>query len=155
MNFSFKYRRIGSFMIDMAIIRMFAQVIVDIYLGVVAYLGKGADLSLSFQDSGALPILLLLFVTVMLVFIGTYVGYHWICYKLLGNSLSRYFLHLRVEKVDGTTITTQGYLKREFERVVLCVATLGVYLFYSGAQFVTFGYPPLHDKRNGTRVVES
>jgi len=155
MNFSFRYRRIGAFMIDLAIIKMFAQIIVDIYFGVVAYLGKGAGVSLSLHDSIALPMLLLLLITVMLVFIGTYVGYHWMCYKLLGNSLSRYFLRLKVEMTDGSPMTASCYLKREFEKAVLCIATVGGYLFFSGAQFVAFGYPPLHEKRSNTMVVES
>ena len=154
MNIAFKYRRIGSFMIDLAIVRMFAQVGIDIYLGIVAYVSKGAGVSLSPESSLALPILLLLSVIVLLVFIGVYVGYHWVCYKLLGNSLSRYFLRLKVVSTDNSVITTSRYLKRELEKIVLCVATVGVYMFYSGAQFIAFGYFPYHDKRNKTKVVE-
>ena len=153
MNIGFKYRRVGSFMIDLAIVRMFAQVGIDIYLGVVAYLSKGAGLSLSPESWTVLPILLLLSVVSLLVFIGIYVGYHWICYKLLGNSLSRYFLHLKVVSTDSREMTSRRYLKRELEKIVLCIATVGVYMFYSGAQFVAFGYLPYHDKRNKTKVV--
>ncbi|WP_160061450.1 RDD family protein [Psychromonas sp. L1A2] len=153
MNIGFKYRRVGSFMIDLAIVRMFAQVGIDIYLGVVAYLSKGAGLSLSPESWTVLPILLLLSVVSLLVFIGIYVGYHWVCYKLLGNSLSRYFLHLKVVSTDSREMTSRRYLKRELEKIVLCIATVGVYMFYSGAQFVAFGYLPYHDKRNKTKVV--
>ena len=155
MNIAFKYRRIGSFMIDLAIVRMFAQVGIDIYLGVVAYMSKGANVSLSPESALALPILLLLSVVVLLVFIGVYVGYHWVCYKLLGNSLSRYFLRLKVVSTDNSEVTSGCYLKRELEKIVLCVATVGVYMFYSGAQFIGFGYSPYHDKRNKTQVIES
>lgn len=155
MNIGFKYRRIGSFMIDLAIVRMFAQVGIDIYLGVVAYLSEGAGLSLSPESWMALPILLLLSVVTLLVFIGIYVGYHWICYKLLGNSLSRYFLHLKVVSTDSREMTSRRYLKRELEKIVLCIATVGVYIFFSGAQFVAFAYLPYHDKRNKTKVVDS
>jgi hypothetical protein len=154
MNIGFKYRRIGSFLIDLAIVRMFAQIGIDIYLGVVAYLSEGAGLSLSPQSWMALPILLLLSVVALLVFIGIYIGYHWLCYKLLGNSLSRYFLHLKVVSTDSREMTNRRYLKRELEKIVLCIATVGVYMFYSGAQFVAFGYLPYHDKRNKTKVVE-
>ncbi|MCG6202624.1 RDD family protein [Psychromonas antarctica] len=154
MNIGFKYRRIGSFLIDLAIVRMFAQIGIGIYLGIVAYLSKGAGLSLSPESWMALPILLLLSVVVLLVFIGIYIGYHWLCYKLLGNSLSRYFLHLKVVSTDSREMTNRRYLKRELEKIVLCIATVGIYMFYSGAQFVAFGYLPYHDKRNKTKVVE-
>ena len=155
MNIAFKYRRIGSFMIDLAIVRMFAQVGIDIYLGGVAYMSKGANVSLSPESALVLPLLLLLSVVVLLVFIGIYVGYHWVCYKLLGNSLSRYFLRLKVVSYDNSEITSACYLKRELEKIVLCVATVGMYMLYSGAQFISFGYSPYHDKRNRTLVIES
>lgn len=155
MNIGFKYRRIGSFMIDLAIVRMFAQIGIEVYFGIITFLGKGAGLSLSPESLLTLPILLLLSVIALLVFIGVYVGYHWLCYRLLGNSLSRYFLGLKVVSSYGEPMTRKRYLKREFEKMVLCIATVGVYLFYSAAQFITFGYPPYHDKRNNTQVVES
>jgi len=155
MNIGFKYRRIGSFLIDLAIVRMFAQIGVDIYLGIVAYMSKGASVSLSPDSAFALPILLLLSVMVLLVFIGIYVGYHWLCYKLLGNSLSRYFLRLKVVTLDNQPLTSGCYLKRELDKIVLCIATVGGYLFYSGAQFIGFGYSPYHDQRNNTQVIES
>jgi hypothetical protein len=155
MNLGFKYRRVGSFIIDLTIVRMFAQIAIELYFGVVAYLSKGTGLSLSLNSTITLPLLLLLSVITLLVFIAVYVGYHWICYKLLGNSLSRYFLRLQVISTEGEPITKSRYLKRELEKIVLCVATVGLYMFYSGAQFVSFGYPPYHDKRNNTQVVES
>lgn len=155
MLLGFKYRRIGSFLIDLAIVRMFAQLGIQVYFAVVTYLGKGAGVSLSLNDTMSLPVLLLLSVMVLLLFIGAYVGYHWVCYKLLGNSLSRYFLHIQVVSDNDEPMTQRRYLKREFEKVLLCVTTVGLYLFYSGAQFVTFGYPPYHDKRNHTKVVDA
>ncbi|HEY5716522.1 MAG TPA: RDD family protein [Psychromonas sp.] len=155
MNLGFKYRRIGTFLIDLAIVRMFAQIGIDIYFAAVAYLSKGTGLSLSLNSALTVPVLLLLSVVALLVFIAVYVGYHWVCYKLLGNSLSRYFLHLKVVSSDAEPMTSSRYLKRELEKIVLCVATVGIYLFYSGAQFVTFGYMPYHDKRNNSQVVES
>ena len=155
MLLGFKYRRIGSFLIDLAIIRMFAQLGIQVYFGVVTYLTKGTGVSLSPSDTMTLPVLLLLLVMVLLIFIGVYVGYHWLCYKLLGNSLSRYFLHIKVISDNDEPMTQGRYLKREFEKVLLCVATVGIYLFYSGAQFLTFGYPPYHDKRNNTKVVDA
>lgn len=155
MFLGFRYRRIGSFLIDLAIVRMFAELGIQVYFGLVTYLGKGAGVSLSLGDNITLPVLLVLSVMVLLLFIGVYVGYHWICYKLLGNSLSRYFLHIKVVSDNGEPLTQNRYLKREFEKILLSVATLGIYLFYSGAQFVTFGYTPYHDKQNNTKVVDA
>lgn len=154
MNFGFKYRRLGAFMIDLAIVRMFAQVGINIYLGVIAYLGQGTGMRLSLNGTWALPLLLLLMVTVMMVFIGIYIGYHWICYRLVGNSLSRYFLRLQVVSTDGEPLSVARYLKREFDKALFCLATVGIYPLYSGAQFISFGYTPWHDKRNKTKVIQ-
>lgn len=154
MNFGFKYRRVGAFMIDLAIVKMFAQVGINLYLGIIAYLGNGAPVQPSLNGSWALPLLLLLLISVMLVFIGIYLGYHWLCYRLLGNSLSRYFLRLKVASADGEALTASRYLKREFDKAVLSIATLGIYPFFSGAQFISYGYTPWHDKRNKTEVIE-
>lgn len=155
MLLGFKYRRIGSFCIDMAIIKMFAQLVIQVWFGIIAYLGQGAGWSLSLNSTMTLPALLLISVMVLLLFIGTYVGYHWLCYKLLGNSLSRYFLHIKVVDNNDEPLSQSRYLKREFEKVSLCVATVGIYLFYSGAQFITFGYAPYHDRRSNTKVVDA
>ncbi len=90
-----------------------------------------------------------------LIFIGVYVGYHWVCYRFIGTSLSRYFLRVKVVSADGSAVSQSVYLKREFEKAVLCMATLGLYAFYSGAQFLAFSRAPLHDTRNNTKVVDA
>ncbi len=153
--FGYKYRRLGTFMIDLAIIRMFAQVAMNIYLGIVTYLGQGSGVSFSINDALALPILLGLYLSVLLIFIGVYVGYHWVCYRFIGTSLSRYFLRVKVVSTDNTPVSQSVYLRREFEKAVLCVATLGLYALYSGAQFFAFSRAPLHDTRNNTQVVDA
>lgn len=155
MGFKFKYRRMGSFLLDLVIVKIFAQVGIDLYLGIVAYLSKGSGTSLAFTDTLALPVLLCLYVMVLLVFIGIYMGYHWICYAFLKTSLSRYFLGLKVVSDEGLPLEAKTYMKREFEKILWSVATLGLYVFYSGAQYLTFSNPPLHDKRNHSQVVES
>ncbi|OBU15203.1 hypothetical protein AYY19_05530 [Photobacterium aquimaris] len=155
MGFTLKYRRIGTFMIDMAIVQMFAMVGRDIYLGVIAYISKGTGMTLSLNDGIALPALLLLFIGLMLLFIGVFMGYQWICYRLLGTSLSRYLLSVQVVSTDDKPLTKQRYLKREFNKIYLCVATLGLYPLYCGAQYLAFSNPPMHDRTNHTTVVES
>ncbi len=155
MNFNYKYRRIGTFVIDFAIINMFAQVGINIYLGIVAYLGKGTGVSISLNGALALPALWALYLVTLLVVIGVFVGYHWVCYRLIGTSLSRYFLRLHVVSTDDKPLTQSVYLRREFEKAVLCIATMGIYAFYSGAQFIAFSRAPWHDTRNHTKVIDS
>ncbi|MEC6815770.1 RDD family protein [Photobacterium toruni] len=154
MSFKLKYRRIGTFMIDMAIVQMFAMVGRDIYLGIIAYISNGTGATLSLNDTMALPALLLLFMGLMLLFIGVFMGYQWICYRLLGTSLSRYLLSVQVVATDEQPLTKQRYLKREFNKIYLCVATLGLYPLYCGAQYLAFSNPPWHDRTNHTTVVE-
>jgi len=155
MEFKQKYKRLGCFVIDIAIVQMFATLGRDIYLGVVAYASQGTGTTVSLADAAALPVLLTLIVGVMLVTIGVYMGYHWVCYRLLGNSFSRYFLRLEVVTQDGQSLTQSCYLRREFQKIYLSIATLGIYVLYSGAQYLTFGYKPWHDKKFATQVVES
>lgn len=83
MSFKHKYKRVGAFVIDMAIVQMFAMIARDIYLGVLAYASQGTGVAFSFNDAVALPVLLMIIVGVMFITIGVYMGYHWLCYRLL------------------------------------------------------------------------
>ncbi|MGR5280436.1 RDD family protein [Photobacterium damselae] len=153
MNFALKYKRIGTFLIDLSIVQMFVMVAQDLYLGIIAYISKGTGAKISLNDAMALPTLLALIIGIMMLFIGIYMGYQWLCFRLLGTSLSRYLLSVKVVSTDGKTLTKERYLKREFNKIYLCVATLGLYAFYSGAQFLAFSHLPWHDKKNHTTVV--
>ncbi|AWK81502.1 TPA: RDD family protein [Photobacterium damselae] len=153
MNFALKYKRIGTFLIDLSIVQMFVMVAQDLYLGIIAYISKGTGAKISLNDAMALPTLLALIIGIMMLFIGIYMGYQWLCFRLLGTSLSRYLLSVKVVSTDGKTLTKERYLKREFNKIYLCVATLGLYALYSGAQFLAFSHLPWHDKKNHTTVV--
>ncbi|ENO8808421.1 TPA: RDD family protein [Photobacterium damselae] len=153
MNFALKYKRIGTFLIDLSIVQMFVMVAQDLYLGIIAYISKGTGAKISLNDAMALPTLLALIIGIMMLFIGIYMGYQWLCFRLLGTSLSRYLLSVKVVSTDGKTLTKERYLKREFNKIYLCVATLGLYALYSGAQFLAFSHLPWHDKKNYTTVV--
>ncbi|BAX53575.1 RDD family protein [Photobacterium damselae subsp. piscicida] len=146
MNFALKYKRIGTFLIDLSIVQMFVMVAQDLYLGIIAYISKGTGAKISLNDAMALP-------TLLALIIGIYMGYQWLCFRLLGTSLSRYLLSVKVVSTDGKTLTKERYLKREFNKIYLCVATLGLYALYSGAQFLAFSHLPWHDKKNHTTVV--
>lgn len=154
MSFKHKYKRVGAFVIDMAIVQMFAMIVRDIYLGVLAYASQGTGAHFSFNDAIALPVLLMIIIGVMFVTIGVYMAYHWISYRLLSNSFSRYFLRLSVESTSDEPMTEARYLKREFQKIYFSVATLGLYILYNGAQFLAHSHPPWHDKKNSTTVVE-
>ncbi|ARR49672.1 hypothetical protein ETN89_10915 [Photobacterium damselae subsp. damselae] len=153
MNFALKYKRIGTFLIDLSIVQMFVMVAQDLYLGIIAYISKGTGAKISLNDAMALPTLLALIIGIMMLFIGIYMGYQWLCFRLLGTSLSRYLLSVKVVSTDGKTLIKERYLKREFNKIYLCVATLGLYALYSGAQFLAFSHLPWHDKKNHTTVV--
>ncbi|WIH28017.1 RDD family protein [Photobacterium damselae] len=153
MNFALKYKRIGTFLIDLSIVQMFVMVAQDLYLGIIAYISKGTGAKISLNDAMALPTLFALIIGIMMLFIGIYMGYQWLCFRLLGTSLSRYLLSVKVVSTDGKTLTKERYLKREFNKIYLCVATLGLYALYSGAQFLAFSHLPWHDKKNHTTVV--
>ncbi|BDR33875.1 hypothetical protein PDY_09230 [Photobacterium damselae subsp. damselae] len=153
MNFALKYKRIGTFLIDLSIVQMFVMVAQDLYLGIIAYISKGTGAKISLNDAMALPTLLALIIGIMMLFIGIYMGYQWLCFRLLGTSLSRYLLSVKVVSTDGKTLTKERYLKRELNKIYLCVATLGLYALYSGAQFLAFSHLPWHDKKNHTTVV--
>lgn len=154
MSFALKYRRVGTFVIDMAIVQMFAMVATNIALSLISYLAQGAGVTLSLNNTMALPVLLLLLIGTMFIFIGVFMGYHWVCYQLLGTSLSRYLLSVKVVSDTEQPLTKQRYMKREFDKIYLSVATLGLYSLYSGAQYLTFSYLPWHDKKNQTTVIE-
>ena len=153
MNFALKYKRIGTFLIDLSIVQIFVMVAQDLYLGIIAYISKGTGAKISLNDAMALPTLLALIIGIMMLFIGIYMGYQWLCFRLLGTSLSRYLLSVKVVSTDGKTLIKERYLKREFNKIYLCVATLGLYALYSGAQFLAFSHLPWNDKKNHTTVV--
>lgn len=155
MSFNLKFKRVGTFMIDLSIVQMFTVIAKEIYVAVLLYSSQQASFEFSLNADYALPTLLLIMIGVMLILVAVYMGYHALCYKLLGNSLSRYFLSLKVESLHSTPLDKKHYLKREFDKIYLTVATLGLYPLYAGAQFLAHGNPPWHDKKYQTQVVES
>lgn len=155
MSLALKYRRAGAFIIDMSIVQMFALVAKEVYLSIVSTVSHGIGFNFSLNDNIALPVLLLWMIGMMLIVIGIYMGYHALCYKLLGNSLSRYFLSLKVESRHQVEFDRSHYLKREFDKIFMTIATLGFYALYAGAQYIAHSNPPWHDKKYQTQVVES
>ncbi len=155
MSIKEKFRRTGAFVIDLSIAKMFTQVLVS---GVMAFLSiafksSGLEKSLTFNDTMALPLLLTMYVFILILFIGIYVGYHWVCYRFVGNSLARYFLGLKVVAVTGAEqVSLQTYLTREFYKICLSLCTIGLYPLYAAAQYYSFSRLPYHDQKNAATV---
>ncbi len=102
----------------------------------------------------ALPALLLLFIGLMLLLVGVFMGLSMDLSTLIRNVIISYLLSVQVVSTDDKPLTKQRYLKREFNKIYLCVATLGLYPLYSGAQYLAFSNPPKHDRTNHTTVVD-
>ncbi len=139
-----KFRRTGAFVIDLMIAKMFTQVAASILTLLVSILWSGKDSGLSLNDDIALPILLAVIVIMLLIFIGIYLGYCAICYKMINKSLGKYLL--QVENSRGNAqMDLSSYLSREKEKIVFFCATLGLYAAYSAIQFYMFDREPLHE----------
>ncbi len=138
-----KFRRTGAFIIDLTIAKMFTQVVLSVLVIILPKLfsGKGA---LSLNDNIALPILLVMVLLMLLMFIGIYLGYCSICYKMIGRSLGKYLL--RVDSgLDIQGMDSSAYISREREKIVYFCATLGLYAAYSAIQLYMYDKEPLHE----------
>ncbi|MBF8999618.1 MULTISPECIES: RDD family protein [Vibrio] len=151
-----KFKRTGAFVIDFSIVKMFAQVLIGgVYYAIMGVSLRHPQASglLSSYGEAALPILLAICVFILIIFIGMYLGYHWVCYRYLGNSLARFFMRVNVvSRADGKPVDKKTYFEREFYKIALCVCTIGIYALYSAAQLYAFERSPYHDNRYSTRV---
>ncbi|WPC74986.1 RDD family protein [Vibrio porteresiae] len=156
MSIKEKFKRTGAFVIDFQIVKMFAQVLIGgVYYAIMGISSRHPDYQglISSTGNAALPLMLAICVFILLLFIGMYLGYHWVCYRYLGNSLARFFLKVSVvSRVDGSPVDKKTYFEREFYKIALCLCTLGLYALYSGSQYYAFGRKPYHDNRYSTEV---
>ncbi len=143
MSIGDKFRRTGAFVIDVMIAKMFTQVVLSVLALLVTGIFSGKVGGLSLNDDLALPVLLVMIVVMLLVFIGIYLGFCSISYKLIGKSLGKYLLIVDsgVEQKD-----LSAYISREKQKIVLCLATLGLYAAYSAIQLYMFDKEPLHER---------
>lgn len=151
-----KFKRTGAFVIDLSIATMFTRVLVNgvIVLLSIIFENSGFSQSLTLNDAAALPVILALYVFILMLFIGIYVGYHRVCYRFIHNSLGRYFLGIHVVSTDNDhAVSLHTYLTREFYKISLTVCTIGVYSAYCAAQYYAFSHLPYHDKKMGTTLI--
>lgn len=144
MSIGDKFRRTGAFVIDLMIAKMFTQVALSVLAFLVSGLWSDKVTGLSLNDDVALPVLLAAVVIMLLIFIGIYLGYCTVCYKMINKSLGKYLL--QVENSRGNRhLDLSSYLSREREKIVYFCATLGLYAVYSAIQFYVYDREPLHE----------
>lgn len=144
MSIGDKFRRTGAFVIDLMIAKMFTQVALSVLALLVSGLWSDKVTGLSLNDDVALPLLLAAVVIMLLIFIGIYLGYCTVCYKMINKSLGKYLL--QVENSRGNRhLDLSSYLSREREKIVYFCATLGLYAVYSAIQFYVYDREPLHE----------
>lgn len=140
-----KFRRTGAFVIDVMIAKMFTQVVLSVLALLVTGIFSDKVGGLSLNDDLALPILLLIVLAMLLIFLGIYLGFCSISYKLIGKSLGKYLL--RIDS-GGERKDLSAYIAREKQKIVLCIATLGIYAAYSAIQLYMFDREPLHARQD-------
>ncbi|MGY0613836.1 hypothetical protein [Vibrio sp. FJH11] len=146
MSIGDKFRRTGAFVIDLMIAKMFTQVVLSVLALLASNLWSGQVEGFSLNDDIALPVLLALVVIMLLTFIGIYLGYCTVCYKMINKSLGKYLL--QVENSRGIEqLDLSSYLSREKEKIVYFFASLGLYAVYSAIQLYMYDKEPLHELR--------
>lgn len=144
MSIGDKFRRTGAFVIDLMIAKMFTQVVLSVLALLASNLWSGQVEGFSLNDDIALPVLLALVVIMLLTFIGIYLGYCAVCYKMINKSLGKYLL--QVENSRGIEqLDLSSYLSREKEKIVYFFASLGLYAVYSAIQLYMYDKEPLHE----------
>lgn len=144
MSIGDKFRRTGAFVVDLMIAKMFTQVVLSVLALLASNLWSGQVEGFSLNDDIALPVLLALVVIMLLTFIGIYLGYCAVCYKMINKSLGKYLL--QVENSRGIEqLDLSSYLSREKEKIVYFFASLGLYAVYSAIQLYMYDKEPLHE----------
>lgn len=149
----FKYRRCGAFVIDLLIAKMFTQVIMEAALLTLHHLQQGEGFWLSPDRFYSLPVVLSMYLLMLLLYLAVYLGYQKVCHHYLGQSLSKYFLRLKVCDRDGQRLDGQAYLQRERDKMLLTLATMGLYPLYAAAQWLSFNHTCRHDNKHQTQVM--
>ncbi|QXO18230.1 MULTISPECIES: hypothetical protein [Vibrio] len=146
MNSGDKFRRTGAFIIDLMVAKMFTQAVMSVLMVVVTGVFAEKSGGMSLNDNLALPVLLLIVLAMLLIFIGIYLGFSTLCFKLIGKSLGKYLLRVDSGQwIKAKDLST--YLSREKEKIVFFCATLGLYAAYSAIQLYMYNVEPLHETR--------
>nr|WP_321281558.1 hypothetical protein [uncultured Vibrio sp.] len=144
MSIGDKFRRTGAFVIDLMIAKMFTQVVLSVLAFLVSSLWSDKVTGFSLNDDMALPILLATVVIMLLTYIGIYLGYCAVCFKMINKSLGKYLLQVKNSR-GIAQLDLSSYLSREKEKIVYFLATLGLYAAYSAIQFYMYDREPLHE----------
>lgn len=137
-----KFARFGSFMIDMSIINMFAQVLYFYFFISSVYLTR-TDIIVDM--SVALFYILLIIVVA--------VTYQAICYHFLKNSFGKQLMRIKYYHVSGEQLTIKTVLRRELIKYYMIYVTIFIYLPYSFIRlYQKVSRPPYHEKMTETHV---
>lgn len=140
-----KFRRTGAFVIDLLIAKMFIQIVISVFLRLVTYIFSGNNEGiLSLNDPAALPVLMGFTLCTLLAFIGIYLGYSYICCRLIKRTLGKYLLSVDTPFTLGQCALSD-YMRIERKKITLCCATLGLYALYSVVQYYVFNKRPYHE----------
>ena len=138
--FSEKFRRTGAFVVDILIAKMFTQALLSGLVFLTYDFINSSEAKLSLNDDTALPVLLALVMSIMMTFIIIYMTYSLLCFRLIGRSLGKYLLS--VPEPEHYSVKTYG--SKEFRKIFLTVASLGLYPLYAGLQLYIYDRPPYH-----------
>lgn len=139
-----KYARFASFMIDMLIMQMFAQILFIYLLGPIIHL--------TFTNIVTDFVVVIFY---MLLFIVIGIIYQSICFRFIHNSLGKQLMRLQYYHTDGTPLDLSTVIRREFLKYYLLYATVFVYGAYSLFRILMRSektYYPYHDKKMDTYV---
>ncbi|MFV0599955.1 MAG: RDD family protein [Bacteroidales bacterium] len=112
------WRRLGSIIIDMAIINMFTS----IFLWFVSPLG--------FITANKLFVDLFLVILYLLILILISYGYQYLMIKKFDRSFGKMLLNLQYTNKKGRRVKKEILYQREFSKYYLLYATLGIYGVY-------------------------
>lgn len=135
-----KWKKVGTFVIDMSIIGMFYQV--AMYF--VTYFIHPELKNIVYDGA--------VFILYMLIYIAIATLYQLVSFKLLKQSMGHYFLRLKVCNIDKSERTMNQVFKREFHKYYMLFVTLFTYELYCFYLVVFKNQPTLLDKKFNTIV---
>lgn len=140
-NKSYKWRKIGTLVIDMSIISMFYQLA-----------ARGLDYFVSFNFTSIIHDLIIV-VLFILTYIIVAIAFQMFSYRLVGNSFGHAILDVRVYNKDNSKLTMKEAFMRESYKFYMLYATLGIYVIYNAYLVLIKNEESMHDKRFNTKVV--
>ncbi len=135
-----KWRRIGTFVIDNAVVSMFYQIIAVFFSFYIYF-----TLSNIIIDMFVLIFYIVLYIAVAML-------YNFLSYKYAKWPLGKMILRVHVLGNDGQRLSTKMYMKREFLKYYLMFLTLFLYYFYSIYLVIFKNKQSYHEKKTNSYI---